>query len=105
METSHAEVPETAASGCCTQTACWLRAASIGCGNCFRATDHWRPWLSQCDDDDRGTAAPAAPAEVRREDRAQRRAVDAVLARARRAPQGRAEYPIDHDRRYRLRRL
>ena len=35
----------------------------------------------------------------------QRRAVEAVLAGARRPAEGRAERPLDHDRRYRLRRL
>ena len=55
-------------------------------------------------DDDRRQAAPAAAAEVRRQDRAQRRAVEAVLAAARRAAQGRAERAADHDRRCRLRR-
>ena len=51
-----------------------------------------------------GRYAAAAAAEVRRRDRAQRGAVEALLADARRAAQGRAEHPADHDRRRRLRR-
>ena len=51
-----------------------------------------------------GQAAPGAAAEVRRQDRAQRRAVEALLAAARRAAQGRAQRAADHDRRRRLRR-
>src|SRR5262249_23944887 len=38
-------------------------------------------------------------------DRAQRRAVDALLAAACRAARRRAQRALDHDRRYRLRRL
>ena len=50
-------------------------------------------------------AAAAATAKVRGQDRAQRRPIDALLAGARRTTQGRAQYSLDHDRRYRLRRL
>ena len=48
------------------------------------------------------TCRPAAP--IRRRDQPQRPAVEAVVAAARRAAQGRAERAADHDRRRRLRR-
>jgi hypothetical protein len=70
-----------------------------------RAADHRHAGLAQRDDDGPGQPAAAAAATIPRQDRAQRRAIDAVLARARGAAQGRAEHPADHDRRYRLRRV
>ena len=51
-----------------------------------------------------GHVLPPPPQPFERRDRTQRRAVEAVLAGARRAAEGRAEHPADHDRRRRLRR-
>ena len=70
-----------------------------GCG----AADHRRAGIAERDHDDQRRPAAAAAAEVRRQDRAQRRAVEAVLAAARRAAEGRTQRAADHDRRRRLR--
>ena len=62
------------------------------------------PGSPERDHDDQGRTVAAAAGEIRRQDRAQCRAVDALLAAARRAAEGRAERAADHDRRLRLRR-
>ena len=46
-----------------------------------------------------GNHLPPPAAEVRRQDRAQRRAIDTLVASTRGASQGRTEHPLDYDRR------
>ena len=55
-------------------------------------------------DDHQRETTPAARPEVRRRDQGERRAVEALVAAARGAAQGRAQRAVDHDRRRRLRR-
>src|SRR5262245_49924788 len=68
-----------------------LGAARRGSGE--RAADHRHPRLAERHDDDPGGSDSRAAAEVRRHDRAGRDAVQAVLAGAHHAAQGRAERP------------
>ena len=49
-----------------------------------------------------GNHLPPPAAEVRRQDRAQRRAIDTLVASTRGASQGRTEHPLDYDRRNRF---
>src|SRR6185436_13120865 len=55
--------------------------------------------LPKRDNDNPGQPSAAAAAEVRRQDRAQRRAIDTLVASTRGASQGRTEHPLDYDRR------
>ena len=58
--------------------------------------------LPKRDNDNPGQPSAAAAAEVRRQDRAQRRAIDTLVASTRGASQGRTEHPLDYDRRNRF---
>src|SRR5262249_48380930 len=60
--------------------------------------------LAQRDNDNPRQPASTAAAEVRGQDRAQRRAIDSLVASTRGAAEGRAKHPLDYDRRHWLRR-
>src|SRR5262249_43070164 len=79
----------------------------VSAGNELRSCPaaHRHARLAQRNDDDPGQPAARATSPVPRQDRAERHAIDALLAAAHRAAQGRPEHPAHHDRRHRLRRL
>src|SRR6516165_8473972 len=87
METAH-DGPSQAGKSICPARALRrpLAGAAVGI-QLARPTNHRRAGLAQRDNYDPRQSAARAATPVRRQDRAQRRAVDAVLARARRAPQ------------------
>jgi hypothetical protein len=78
-------------------------ALSMGSGAPARAADHRRAGFAERHDHDQWRAVAATAAEVRRHDRAHARAVQTLLAGARRAAQGCAQRAADHHRRFRLR--
>ena len=79
--------------------------ADVRCGRaCHGPADHRRAGFAQRDHDHRRQATAAARPEIRRRDQGEGLGVEAVVAAARRAAQGRAQRAADHDRRLRLRR-
>ena len=71
---------------------------------CRRTADHRHPGVAGRNDHPRRPLPAGAPATVPGTDRAERAAVQAGVARPNRATQGRAQHPVDHDRRCRFRR-
>ena len=90
----------TATNRLCGTAVAVVMAAAAALG----PADHRRAGFAQRHHDHQRQATPAARPEIRRRDQGQRRAVEALVAAARRAAQGRTQRPADHDRRRRLRR-
>src|SRR4051794_1427746 len=65
------------------------RAAGLDFGNC--PADQWRAWLSQRDDNNRWSTAPATARKIRWRDQGDGEGFHSVLAAARGATEGRAQ--------------